>query len=172
MLTDTNGLQVAAVVHEGDIQDRDGAALVLAAIRYLYPWRGHVFADGAYSGMKLDTALDKIGQRTIEVVKRSEAVRGFVVLPWRWVVERTLAWLNRNRRLAKVLKPASKVPLLGYSSPASSYSCNVSAGETVTGCNLSLTLRVSMEDQTVDNQRHALRACRRIPLVDGRRRVR
>jgi transposase len=114
-------LLVAAVVHEGDIQDRDGAPLVLAAIRHLYPWLRHVFADGAYSGTKLDTALDKIGQWTIEIVKRSDTACGFVVLPRRWVVERTLAWLNRNRRLAKDLKPAFKVPLLGYSSPASSY---------------------------------------------------
>jgi hypothetical protein len=66
------------VVHEGDIQDRDGAPLVLAATRYLYPWLRHVFADGAYSGTKLDTALDKIGQWTIEIVKRSDAVYGFV----------------------------------------------------------------------------------------------
>ena len=86
------------MVHEAD---RDGAPLVLAAIRRLYPWLRHVFADGAYSGTKLDTALDKIGQWTIEIVKRSDTVGGFVVLPRRWVVERTLAWLNRNRRLAK-----------------------------------------------------------------------
>ena len=66
MLTDTNGLLVAAVVHEADIQDRDGAPLVLATVRYLYPWLRHVFADGAYSGPKLDAALDKIGRWTIE----------------------------------------------------------------------------------------------------------
>ena len=101
VLTDTNGLLVAAVVHQADIQDRDGAPLVLATVRHLHPWLRHVFADGAYSGTKLDTALDKIGQWTIEIVKRSDTVRGFVVLPRRWVVERTLAWLNRNRRLAK-----------------------------------------------------------------------
>jgi putative transposase len=62
---------------------------------------GMIFADGAYSGTKLDTTLDKIGHWTIEIVKRSNTIRGFVVLPRRWVVERTLAWLNRNRRLAK-----------------------------------------------------------------------
>jgi transposase len=101
VLTDTNGLLVAAVVHQADIQDRDGAPLVLASARYLYPWLRHVFADGAYSGAKLDTALEKIGRWTIEVVKRSDAASGFVVLPRRWVVERTFAWLNRNRRLAK-----------------------------------------------------------------------
>ncbi len=101
VLTDTNGLLVAAVVHQADIQDRDGAPLVLASARYLYPWLRHIFADGAYSGAKLDTALENIGRWTIEVIKRSDAASGFVVLPRRWVVERTFAWLNRNRRLAK-----------------------------------------------------------------------
>jgi len=101
VLTDTNGLLVAAVVHQADIQDRDGAPLGLASARYLYPWLRHVFADGAYSGAKLDTALENIGRWTIEVIKRSDAASGFVVLPRRWVVERTFAWLNRNRRLAK-----------------------------------------------------------------------
>ena len=101
VLTDTNGLLVAAVVHQADIQDRDGAPLVLASARYLYPWLRHVFADGAYSGAKPDTALENIGRWTIEVIKRSDAASGFVVLPRRWVVERTFAWLNRNRRLAK-----------------------------------------------------------------------
>ena len=101
MLTDTNGLLVAAVVHQADIQDRDGAPLVLASARYLYPWLRHVFADGGYSGAKLDTAVEKIGRWRIEIIKRSDAPSGFVVLPRRWVVERTLAWLNRNRRLAK-----------------------------------------------------------------------
>jgi transposase len=99
LLTDTLGLPVAAVVHPADIQDRDGAPLVLAGARFLYPWLRHVFADGGYSGAKLATALDKIGRWTLAIVKRSDT--GFVVLPRRWVVERTLAWLNRNRRLAK-----------------------------------------------------------------------
>ena len=101
LLTDTLGLPVAAAVHPADIQDRDGAPLVLAAARYLYPWLRHVFADGGYGGAKLATALDKIGTWTIEIVKRCDTAAGFVVLPRRWVVERTLAWLNRNRRLAK-----------------------------------------------------------------------
>ncbi len=101
LLTDTLGLPVAAVVHPADIQDRDGAPMVLTAARFLYPWLRHIFADGAYGGAKLATALDKIGDWTIEIVKRSDEATGFVLLPRRWVVERTLAWLNRNRRLAK-----------------------------------------------------------------------
>jgi transposase len=101
LLTDTLGLPVAAVVHPADIQDRDGAPMVLAGARFLYPWLRHVFADGGYGGAKLATALDKIGDWTIEIVKRCDAATGFVLLPRRWVVERTLAWLNRNRRLAK-----------------------------------------------------------------------
>ena len=60
-----------------------------------------MFADGAYAGDKLKGALKKLGEWTIEIVKRSDATKGFVLLPRRWVVERTLAWLNRNRRLAK-----------------------------------------------------------------------
>ena len=60
-----------------------------------------MFADGGYAGEKLASALAKIGTWTIEIVKRCDAAAGFVVLLRRWVVERTLAWLNRNRRLAK-----------------------------------------------------------------------
>lgn len=55
----------------------------------------------AYAGDKLREALRRIGKWTVEIVKRSDVAKGFVVLPRRWVVERTLAWLNRNRRLAK-----------------------------------------------------------------------
>jgi transposase len=61
----------------------------------------HVFAGGGYAGDKLKTALEKLGKWTIEIVKRSDAAKGFVLLLRRWVVERTIAWLNRNRRLAK-----------------------------------------------------------------------
>ena len=101
IITDTNGFLVHAVVHSADIQDRDGAPMVLEDIRYNYPWLRHVFADGGYAGDKLKAALTKIGDWTIEIIKRSDRVKGFVVLPRRWVVERTFAWLNRNRRLAK-----------------------------------------------------------------------
>jgi transposase len=101
IITDTSGLMVGAVVHPADIQDRDGAPLVLESIRHKFPWLRHVFADSAYAGPLLQTALDKIGDWKIEVVKRSDTAKGFVLLPRRWVVERTFAWVNRNRRLAK-----------------------------------------------------------------------
>ena len=101
VLTDTNGLLVAAAVHPADIQDRDGAAPLLASIRHAFPWLRHVFADGGYAGAKLAAALAALGRWTLEIVKRPAAAKGFALLPRRWVVERTLAWLNRNRRLAK-----------------------------------------------------------------------
>ncbi len=70
-------------------------------IRSAFPWLRHVFADGGYAGNKLRNALGAIGRWTFEIVKRSDATKGFKLLPRRWVVERTIAWLNRNRRLAK-----------------------------------------------------------------------
>ena len=101
IVTDTGGLLLAAQVHAADIQDRDGAPGVFAAIREAFPSLRHVFADGAYSGPKLEAELKRIGRWTLEIVKHSSGAQGFEVLPRRWVVERTLAWLNRNRRLAK-----------------------------------------------------------------------
>ena len=101
ILTDTVGHLVAAQVHAADTQDREGAPHLLASIRYLFPWLRHVFADGGYAGDKLTMALARHGQWRIEIVKRSDRSTGFSVLPRRWVVARTFAWLNRNRRLAK-----------------------------------------------------------------------
>src|SRR5512138_3572366 len=101
ILTDTSGLLVGAVVHAADIQDRDGAPSLLSSIRSAFPWLRHVFADGGYAGEKLEQSLVPLGNWTIDIVKRSDIAKGFVLLPRRWVVERTLAWINRNRRLAK-----------------------------------------------------------------------
>jgi transposase len=101
ILTDTIGLPVGMIVHPANVQDRDGAPDLLASIRSAFPWLRHVFADGAYAGDKLKDALEGLGEWTIEIIKRSDAAKGFVLLPRRWVVERTFAWLNRNRRLAK-----------------------------------------------------------------------
>ncbi len=101
IITDTGGLLVGAMVHAADIQDRDGAPPLLVSIQDAFPWLRHVFADGAYAGPKLAQALRKLGTWTLEIIKRSDTARGFVLLPRRWVVERTFAWLGRNRRLAK-----------------------------------------------------------------------
>ena len=101
IITDTVGLLVGLVVHSAHIQDRDGAPRLLKSIQSAYPWLRHLFADGGYAGPKLKGALDKIGRWTLEIVKRSDTTLGFEVLPRRWVVERTFAWLGRCRRLAK-----------------------------------------------------------------------
>lgn len=101
IITDTLGFLLFVLIHAADIQDRDGAPDVIKAIRFRYPWLRHIFADGGYAGAKLTDALTGYGVWTIEIVKRSDAAKGFVVLPRRWVVERTFAWLGRCRRLAK-----------------------------------------------------------------------
>ena len=101
IITDTIGLLIGFVVHGADIQDRDGASWVLKSIRHTHPWLRHVFADGGYAGPKLRGALEKIGCWTMEIVKRTDKAKGFEVIPRRWVVERTFAWLGRCRRLAK-----------------------------------------------------------------------
>ncbi len=101
IVTDTAGHLVGLIVHIASIQDRDGAVAVLASIRRLYPWLRHIFADGGYAGDKLRDALSALGRWTVQIIKRSDTAQGFEVLPRRWVVERTFAWLGRCRRLAK-----------------------------------------------------------------------
>jgi putative transposase len=102
ILVDTLGLLLSVVVHPADIQDRDGAALVLdKRTRALFPFVERIYADGGYQGPRVRAAAARTGTWKIEIVKRSDIARGFVVLPKRWVVERTLAWISRNRRLAR-----------------------------------------------------------------------
>jgi transposase len=101
IVTDTQGHLAGLQVHSADIQDRDGAVNVFASISRRSPWLRHVFADGAYAGGKLRMDLAELGRWTLEIIKRSDTAKGFEVLPRRWVVERTFAWLGRCRRLAK-----------------------------------------------------------------------
>lgn len=88
------------IVHPADVQDRDGGLLVLQAVRKLFPFVERIFADGGYQGASTAAAVRALGPWQIEIVKRTDLHR-FVVLPKRWIVERTFAWIGRNRRLSK-----------------------------------------------------------------------
>ena len=101
ILTDTEGNMLGGLTHAANIQDRDGASAVISDVRQSFPTLAHVFADGGYAGEKLEDALREIGGPTIEIIKRPDGAKGFVVIARRWVVERTFAWLGRCRRLAK-----------------------------------------------------------------------
>jgi transposase len=95
-------LLLHAIVHPADIQDRDGGILLLATLFGMYPFLKKLFADGGYQGPEFRNALAKnLPHLETEIVKRSDQAKGFVVLPKRWIVERTIAWLNRCRRLGK-----------------------------------------------------------------------
>jgi transposase len=92
---------LSVVVHPANIQDRDGAALVLdERTRALWPFIVKIFADAGYQGPRAALAAANSGSWIIEVVKRTE-MHQFVVLPKRWIVERTLAWISINRRLMR-----------------------------------------------------------------------
>jgi len=90
-----------AIVHAADVQDRDGGVLLMASMFGLFPFLLKLYADSGYQGPKFQHGLSRVcRQVNVEIVKRSNASR-FVVLPKRWIVERTIAWLNRCRRFAK-----------------------------------------------------------------------
>jgi transposase len=101
IVTDTEGFVLAALVHEANIQDPHGAVPLLRAVRQSFPNLAHIFADRVYRGPQLREAVDACGPWTIQIVERPPGVKGFQLLPRRWVVERTFAWLGRSRRLAK-----------------------------------------------------------------------
>jgi len=102
ILVDTVGLLLHAVVHPANIQDRDGGILVLASLFGQFPFLKKLFADGGYQGPIFRKAQKKaLPQLETEIIRRSDTAAGFEVLPRRWVVERTFAWLGRCRRLAK-----------------------------------------------------------------------
>jgi putative transposase len=101
LVTDTQGLPLALLVHPANIQDNHGAVPLLAALRQTFPRLRYVVADRVYRGKKLRKAIAAFGRWRIEIVTRSERTGTFKPEPKRWVIERTFAWLGRNRRLAK-----------------------------------------------------------------------
>lgn len=101
VVTDTNGLLLAVHVHPANIQDNHGAVPLLRELRQIYPGLSHIFADRIYRGRQLRDALADSGPWTIEIVERPKGVKGFQLLPRRWVVERSFAWLVGSRRLAR-----------------------------------------------------------------------
>ena len=104
---------LAIVVHAGNIQDRDGAKLVLGKLRGRYGRLKLIWADGGYAG-KLIEWTASFGNWVLEIVKRSDDVTGFVVLPKRWIVERTFGWIGRYRRMSKdyEMLPASSEAMI------------------------------------------------------------
>jgi len=114
LVVDTLGLILMVVVHAADIQDRDGAKLVFRKLRGLYPRLKRIWADGGYAGKLIDWTK-RVGRWTLEIVKRSDKVVGFAVLPKRWIVERTFGWIGRYRRMSKdyeMLIPSSEAMIL------------------------------------------------------------
>lgn len=100
LLVDTQGLVQSVVVHGADVPDAVGAALVLARRVGSAPRLAKILADMAYRGPLVEWVFDLSGV-TLEIVTRAEEARGFVVQKWRWIVERTHAWLGRFRRLSR-----------------------------------------------------------------------
>ncbi len=100
LLVDTLGLIWGLVVHSGSVQDRDGAKLVLATVTGKLPRLEHIWADGGYAGQLIEWVQQACGW-VLEIVKRGDNIKGFQVLPKRWIVERTLGWFGWYRRLSK-----------------------------------------------------------------------
>jgi putative transposase len=103
LLVDTLGLPLSVYVSPADVQDRGGAQSLLAGLKALLPRLKKIWVDGAYTGEKLAGWCEEQGEWELEIVERSSSAdtEGFTVLPHRWIVERTLGWLMRNRRLSK-----------------------------------------------------------------------
>jgi transposase len=114
IVTDTSGLLLAVQVHPANVQDCHGAVPLLEKLRTAFPSVCHIFADRVYRGNQLLNTIAHCGPWTIEIVERPKGVKGFQLLPRRWVVERTLAWFGRCRRLSKDYEgtPATEVAWL------------------------------------------------------------
>ena len=97
---DTSGLLLGVIVHAADVQDADGVGDLLKRLKRLYPWLKAVFADSVYDRLAALLACFLLGL-TLIIVRRLTGSTGFVLLPRRWVAERTLGWLGRWRRLSR-----------------------------------------------------------------------
>lgn len=97
---DTLGLILNLKVHEANVQDRDGAKMLLKGMKSKLPRLKLIWADGGYRGKLVDWVLDTLSW-TLKIVKRSDDIKGFTVLPKRWIVERTFGWIGRYRRSSK-----------------------------------------------------------------------
>jgi putative transposase len=109
LVVDTLGLLIAVVVHAADVQDHDGAKEVLRKAKARFPRLKLVWADSAYGRKHLPVWAVAACNFVLEVVRRAAGTVGFVVLHRRWVVERTFAWLVRNRRLARDYERSPRV---------------------------------------------------------------
>jgi putative transposase len=101
LLVDTLGLVLLVVITAANVQDRDGARTLLPALRTRFRRLRVIWGDGGYAGnlQPWVYALRKWGKARLEIVRKPRGQRGFAIVPWRWIVERTFAWLGRNRRL-------------------------------------------------------------------------
>jgi putative transposase len=100
ILVDTMGLLLMVVVHVANVQDRDGARLLLDKAKGFFPRLRRIWADGGYAGKLIGWVQATCGW-VLEIIKRNDVVKGFKLLPRRWVVERTFGWMGRYRRLSK-----------------------------------------------------------------------
>lgn len=102
VLVDTLGLLLHALVTSADVQDRDDGLMVLSTMFGQFPFLEKLFADSAYAGPLFHDGLASVMPGLVtEIVRRSDRAKGFVVVHKRWIVERTIGWLGRCRRLAK-----------------------------------------------------------------------
>jgi putative transposase len=101
LLVDTLGLTIISYVTPADVHDTVGARKVLVGLTYFVPRRKKIWADAAYWGQELADCRQRQGVWDLKIVEREPGSRGFNVQPRRWIVERSFAWLRRNRRLAK-----------------------------------------------------------------------
>lgn len=108
IVTDTMGFIISIVIHNADIQDRDGAKLVLEELRSKYPRLKKILADGGYRGALIEWTLLRYGW-TLEIVSKVAGISKFSIIPKRWIVERTFGWFNFNRRLAKDYEAKNEV---------------------------------------------------------------